>query len=243
MTDALTRAMEELEGRLTRSFEERLRQFGASDEQRLRQFGASDEMDSLHIARPRRAEPETYTFGEEWAPGDIKVLAGTNTPAGRWLLCDGAAVSRTTYAALFAAIGTAWGVGDGSTTFNLPPEGIFMVNKTAGDVTFDTVGKTGGSKTHSHDDHADHSHAIGTHIHDLSNHTHDVDPGTVTGNDGSGSGWSAGSTGLKTSTGPNPDATGQASGTTGSVTGGEELVHSTESNLPPFGVFKMYIRF
>lgn len=43
-----------------------------------------------------------------------------NTPPTGWLECDGAAVSRTTYAALFAAVGTAWGVGDGSTTFNLP---------------------------------------------------------------------------------------------------------------------------
>ena len=43
----------------------------------------------------------------------------TVVPAG-WLLCDGTAVSRTTYAALFAAIGTLWGAGDGVTTFNLP---------------------------------------------------------------------------------------------------------------------------
>jgi microcystin-dependent protein len=46
-------------------------------------------------------------------------FAGSSIPAG-WLECDGSAVSRTTYAALFTAIGTAWGVGDGTTTFNLP---------------------------------------------------------------------------------------------------------------------------
>jgi len=45
--------------------------------------------------------------------------AGTAVPTG-FLLCDGSAVSRTTYAALFAAIGTLWGIGNGSTTFNLP---------------------------------------------------------------------------------------------------------------------------
>jgi len=45
--------------------------------------------------------------------------AGETAPAG-WLLCDGSAVSRTTYATLFAAIGEAYGTGDGSTTFNLP---------------------------------------------------------------------------------------------------------------------------
>jgi microcystin-dependent protein len=43
----------------------------------------------------------------------------TTLPA-HWLLCDGSAVSRATYADLFAVIGTHWGVGDGSTTFNLP---------------------------------------------------------------------------------------------------------------------------
>jgi microcystin-dependent protein len=45
--------------------------------------------------------------------------AGGVVPAG-WLPCDGAAVSRATFAALFAALGTAWGAGDGSTTFNVP---------------------------------------------------------------------------------------------------------------------------
>lgn len=45
--------------------------------------------------------------------------AGTSAPTG-FLICDGSAISRTTYADLFAAIGTTWGVGDGSTTFNIP---------------------------------------------------------------------------------------------------------------------------
>lgn len=51
--------------------------------------------------------------------GIIMPFAGAATPSG-WLECTGAAVSRTTYATLFAAIGTTWGAGDGSTTFNLP---------------------------------------------------------------------------------------------------------------------------
>lgn len=51
--------------------------------------------------------------------GAIVDFASTNVPAG-WLLCDGSAVSRTNYALLFAAIGTVYGAGDGSTTFNLP---------------------------------------------------------------------------------------------------------------------------
>ena len=54
-----------------------------------------------------------------WKPGDVKVHAGAGVEAG-WLLCDGRAVSRNAYAALFAAIGTGWGQGDGATTFTLP---------------------------------------------------------------------------------------------------------------------------
>lgn len=45
--------------------------------------------------------------------------SGASLPPG-WLFCDGAEVSRTTYANLFAIIGTTWGVGNGSTTFNIP---------------------------------------------------------------------------------------------------------------------------
>lgn len=51
--------------------------------------------------------------------GAVSAFAGTTAPTG-WLLCDGSAVSRTTYSVLFAAIGTSCGSGDGSTTFNLP---------------------------------------------------------------------------------------------------------------------------
>ncbi len=55
----------------------------------------------------------------EVAAGGVQAYAGASAPTG-YLLCDGSAVSRTTYADLFAAISTTWGVGDGSTTFNLP---------------------------------------------------------------------------------------------------------------------------
>lgn len=51
--------------------------------------------------------------------GTIRMLAGGGVPEG-WLVCDGSAISRTDYAALFAVLGTIWGEGDGSTTFNLP---------------------------------------------------------------------------------------------------------------------------
>lgn len=52
--------------------------------------------------------------------GSLVMWAGSTPPAGGWLLCDGAAVSRATYATLFSVIGTTYGTGDGTSTFNLP---------------------------------------------------------------------------------------------------------------------------
>ena len=58
--------------------------------------------------------------------GTVLPFGGSSAPDG-FLLCNGAAVSRTTYAALFAVIGESFGVGDGSTTFNLPDlRGMFL---------------------------------------------------------------------------------------------------------------------
>lgn len=72
------------------------------------------------------AVPASGGGGSSKVPGEVFWFAGTTPPSGS-LLADGSAVSRTTYAALFAAIGTAHGEGDGSTTFNLPDiEGRFI---------------------------------------------------------------------------------------------------------------------
>lgn len=54
-----------------------------------------------------------------WSPGDLKVSAAVAPPVG-WLLCDGRALARVDYPALYTAIGVAFGAGDGSTTFNVP---------------------------------------------------------------------------------------------------------------------------
>lgn len=56
-----------------------------------------------------------------WSPGDRKETYRQDTVAG-WLECNGQAVSRGTYAALFASVGTRFGAGDGTNTFNLPNE-------------------------------------------------------------------------------------------------------------------------
>jgi microcystin-dependent protein len=94
--------------------------------------------------------------------GSIIPTARASAPTG-FLLCDGSAVSRTTYAALFSAIGTVYGVGDGSTTFNVPNmQGRVPVGRDSGQTEFDTLGETGGAKTHTltEAELASHSHAL-----------------------------------------------------------------------------------
>lgn len=80
--------------------------------------------------------------------GAVMAFAGSAAPIG-WLICDGSAVSRTTYADLFSAIGTTYGAGDGSTTFNLPNlKGKVPVGYNSTETEFDALGKTGGEKKH-----------------------------------------------------------------------------------------------
>lgn len=87
--------------------------------------------------------------------GALTAFAGSTAPQG-WLLCYGQAVSRTTYANLFAVIGTTYGTGDGSTTFNLPDlrgrtvAGLDNMGGTdAGRLDWaNTLGTTGGAQKH-----------------------------------------------------------------------------------------------
>lgn len=85
-------------------------------------------------------------------PGFLQLTAAATAPAG-WLLCNGAAVSRLTYSTLFTTIGTTYGVGDGSTTFNVPdmqgrtPVGVGTATGAAG-ATAHTLGQKAGEETH-----------------------------------------------------------------------------------------------
>jgi microcystin-dependent protein len=99
--------------------------------------------------------------GAAFASGMVMPFAGTSAPTG-WLFAYGQTVSRTTYADLFTAVGTTYGSGDGSTTFNLPDlrgrvvagqddMGGTSANRLtdqSGGLDGDVLGDTGGSETH-----------------------------------------------------------------------------------------------
>ena len=110
--------------------------------------------------------------------GTILDYAGTSVPAG-YLECDGSAVSRSAYPLLFAAIGTTWGVGNGSTTFNLPN----LNGRTCIGSGTRNVGATGGSETHALtlDEVPSHAHSVGAHAHTVPQHGHGFTQPTVNG--------------------------------------------------------------
>ena len=108
------------------------------------------------------------------------------TPPLGWLLADGSAVSRTTYSALFAVIGTTFGAGDGSATFNIPDcRGRFILGSGQGSgLTNRALAAKGGEEAHVLliSEHASHTHTMGNHthlgvnhLHDLQNHSHGMD--------------------------------------------------------------------
>lgn len=113
-------------------------------------------------------------------PGMVSMFAGSSAPSG-WVLCDGSAISRTTYANLFSAIGTTYGSGNGSTTFNVPNlKGKVPIGLDSADSSFDSLGETGGHKeTQSHTHSGDaHTHTgttatEGAHTHNYVDYTPD----------------------------------------------------------------------
>lgn len=110
--------------------------------------------------------------GDTLPVGAIIPYTKTTAPVN-WLICNGSAVSRTTYSQLFNIIGTQYGEGDGSTTFNLPDlRGKHPMGYDSTQTEFNALGKTGGEKTHtltinempSHSHQADYSQSGGVNI-------------------------------------------------------------------------------
>jgi len=127
-------------------------------------------------------------------PGVVSYTAASSAPTG-WLKANGAAVSRTTYAKLFAAIGTDYGTGNGSTTFNLPDLRGYHIRSLDDGRGVDS-GRVRGStqadqnKSHNHGgatggQSADHTHSGTTYI-ASHNHAHGVPYGVSTAGSGAG---------------------------------------------------------
>jgi len=156
--------------------------------------------------------------------------AGTVAPTG-YLLCDGAAISRTTYSSLFGIVGTTYGVGDGSTTFNIPDlrgrviagqddMGGTSANRLTGQsggLNGDNLGATGGAETH----------LLTSAESGLTSHTHSVSFQTSITNDTTGGGNR-----LKIGGTTN----------TGGVTGGAQDASSAHNNVQPTIILNYIIK-
>jgi microcystin-dependent protein len=156
--------------------------------------------------------------------GSIQMWPTVTAPTG-YLLCVGTAVSRSTYAALFAIIGTTFGVGDGSTTFNLPN---YSDRFPIGSGTIAALAATGGSKdavvvSHTHT--ATVTDPQHKHIHGATFQFQGSVYGDVTVASGAQSGQSGGST-LSGYTSTESTGITVANSTTG--------VSGTNANLPPY---------
>ena len=139
-----------------------------------------NEVNDVQITTPANGEVLTYDsetniwVNEAIPPipqavpsGVVSQFAGSSAPPG-YLICDGSAVSRSTYASLFTAISTTYGVGDGSTTFNLPNlKGRVPVGLDSTQTEFDALGESSGAKTHTLT-----SAEMPGHTHTTPNHSH-----------------------------------------------------------------------
>lgn len=130
---------------------------------------------SIGVVVPRSVNTIVFSNGSEvyfaqqntTPSGSIIQFAGSIAPSG-YLICDGSAINRTTYPNLFAAIGTAWGPGNGTTTFNVPDlRGIFLRGTGVNGTYSNAIGASVGTST---------AGVVGSHTHSDSGHAHAVSP-------------------------------------------------------------------
>lgn len=139
--------------------------------------GGTDVLPLVQSATTKKVEAQFFLLPS----GMLVPFAGPTEPTG-WLFCFGQLISRTTYAGLFSAIGTTYGVGDGSTTFALPDlrgraiAGLDnMGGSDAGRLDWaNTLGTTGGAQTHTltESELASHTHTQNAHNHGITDPTH-----------------------------------------------------------------------
>ena len=164
--------------------------------------------------------------------GSIIIFAGTTAPTG-WLLCDGSAVMRTRYSVLFGVIGTTFGAGDTTTTFNVPD----LRQKTIVGVGTNTtnnyaLGGTGGEENHTLT-----VNEIPAHSHTITDpgHTHSL-PNTAA-NDQNNDGI-AGSNKLSSIKSTVADTNSAVTGITINTTGGG----AAHNNMPPYMALNYIIK-
>lgn len=196
-----------------------------------------------HDTLPTAKATKDYVDSIDTTPaGTISMFAGSSAPDD-WLLCDGSAVSRTTYATLFGVLSTTYGSGDGSTTFNLPDlKGKVPVGYNSADTNFDALGETGGAATHTltSAEMPEHTHTQNAHTHTQNAHGHRMRydnicaSGTaIDGGMSTGTQWKAANTWIENSTATNQNTT-----AVNQNTGGGEA----HNNLQPYIVLNYIIK-
>jgi microcystin-dependent protein len=196
--------------------------------------------------------------------GAVLPYAGAAAPTG-WLICDGTAKSRAVYAELYAVVGTTYGAGDGTTTFNIPDLRQRVPLGKAASGTGSTLGGTGGSKdavavSHNHTQDA-HDHTQDAHSHPFTtgsngSHEHDTPNQYVVtsltgGHNATGDGDPdktqavtftdlTASAGSHTHTGTSDNAT--ANNQVGTATNQASGVSGTDANLPPYVALNYLIK-
>lgn len=186
--------------------------------------------------------------------GSIICHAGSVTPNG-WKRCDGSEVSRTLFPELFKSIGTTYGVGNGTTTFNLPNfKGRVPVGRDSSQSEFDLLNKVGGEKTHTlslnempQHDHGGLTSSNGSHTHSVNDpghsHTFTTINDDYNGSGGNPPGFTTDSTGVKTwttsssATGINLNSNGNHTHTISQQGGG-----NAHNNLQPYIVVHYIIK-
>lgn len=158
-------------------------------------------------------------------PPGVMMMYGASTAPTGWLLCNGAAVSRSTYADLYAIIGTTYGNGNGSTTFNVPDlKGRFPLGYGAGSgLTSRSLNDQGGEEEHTLTEA------------EMPSHSHDV----KTTHSGEETASALGGENLLGYTDANISDTPIASGTDAIVSAGSDSAHN---NMPPYTVVNFIIK-